>query len=145
MLKLSKSVEGVKLCCSNVPDCFCDICSNSKGIARKSSKLELVCSDVRGPMETTSLGGQRYVVSFIDSFSRFARAYIMRNKSEGLDKICQFYIDEGEPKTFASKMFRSDGGQEYDNKTFDKICFSQGIKSEIISVFSPHQNGVAEG
>ena len=87
VLKLSKSVECMKLNCSNVPGCFCDIYAenkmnrkpfNSKSIARKSSKLELVCSDVRGPMETTSLGGQRYVVSFIDSCSRFARAYFMK-------------------------------------------------------------------
>ena len=90
VLKLSKSVEDMKVNCSNVPDCFCDICaenkmnrkpSNSKGIARKS-KLELVYSDVRGPMETTSLGGQRYVVSFIDSYSRFARPRFMKIKSE---------------------------------------------------------------
>ena len=77
----------MKLNCSNVPDSFCDLCaenkmnrkpSNSKGTARKSSKLELVYSDVRGPMETTSLGGQRYVVSFIDSYNRFARAYFIK-------------------------------------------------------------------
>ena len=56
--------------------------SNSKGIARKFFKLEMVYSDVRSPMQTTSLGGQRYVVSFIDSYSRFARAYFMEKKSE---------------------------------------------------------------
>ena len=57
---------------------------------RKSSKLELVYSDVRGPMETASLGGHRYVVSFIDNYSRFARAYFMKHKSGVLEKLRQF-------------------------------------------------------
>ena len=76
---------------------------------RKSSKLELVYSVVRGPMETTSLGGHRYVVSFIDSYSRFARTYFMEHKSEVLEKFRQFYIDEGVPKRFSSLTLRSDG------------------------------------
>ena len=89
--------------------------SYSKGIARKSSELELFFSDVRGPMETSSLGGQRYVVSFIDSYNRFARAYFMKKKSNVLDKFRRFCIDEGVPKTFASMTLRSEGGKEYDN------------------------------
>ena len=111
---------------------------------RKSSNLELVCSDVRGPKETTSLGGHRYVVSFIDSYSRFARAYFMKHQSEVLEKIRQFCIDEGIPKTFSSLTLRSDGGGEYDNKAFDEFCFAPGIKREMTAPYSPHQNVVAE-
>ena len=95
-------------------------------------------------METTSLGGHRYVVSFIDSYSRFARAYFMKHKSEVLQKVRQFCIDEGVPKTFSSLTLRSDGGGEYDNKAFDKFCFAQGIKREMTAPYFPHQNGVAE-
>ena len=111
---------------------------------RKSWKLKLVYSDVRGPMETTSLGGHRYLVSFIDSYSRFARAYFLKHKSEFLEKFCQFCIDEGVPKTFSSLTLRSAGGGEYVNKAFDEFCFAQGIKREMTAPYSPHQNGVAE-
>ena len=151
--KLSKSVQGMKLHNSSFSESFCDICAanklnrkppSSKMALRKSSKLELVYSDVRGPMETTSLGGHRYVVSFIDSYSRFARSYFMKHKSEVLEKIRQFCIDEGVPKTFSSLTLRSDGGGEYDNKAFDEFCFAQGIKREMTAPYSPHQNGVAE-
>ena len=151
--KLSKSVTGMKLQNSDMSDCFCDICASSKlnrkpacskTVPRKSSKLELVYSDVRGPMDTTSLGGQRYVVSFIDSYSRFARAYFMKNKSEVLNKFRQFCIDEGVTKSFASLTLRSDGGGEYNNKAFGEFCFAQGIRREITDPYSPHQNGVAE-
>ena len=131
---------------------FCDICAenklnrkppSSKMALRKSSKLELVYSDVTGPMETTSSGGHRYVVSFIDSYSRFARAYFMKHKSEVLEKFRQFCIHEGVPKPFSSLTLRSDGGGEYDNKAFDEFCFAQGIKRELTAPYSPHQNGVA--
>ena len=111
---------------------------------RKSSMLELVCADIRGPMETTFLGGHRYVVSFIDSYSRFARASFMKHKSEVLEKFRQFCIDEGVPKTFSSLTLRSDGGGEYDNKAFDVFCFAQRIKREMTAPYSPHQNGVAD-
>ena len=143
----------MKLQNSRLSESFCDICAenklnrkppSSKMAFRKSSKLELVYSDVRGPMETTSLGGHRYVVSFNDSYSRFARAYSLKQKSEVLEKIHQFCIDEGVPKTFSSLTLRSDGGGEYDNKAFDEFCFAQGIKREMTAPYLPHQNGVAE-
>ena len=151
--KSSKSVQGIKLHNSSFSESFCDICAenklnrkppSSKMALRKSSKLELVYSGVRGPMETTSLGGHRYVVSFIDSYSRFARAYFMKHKSEVLEKFRQFCIDEVVPKTFSYLTLRSDGGGEYDNKTFDEFCFAHSIEREMTAPHSPHQNGVAE-
>ena len=61
-----------------------------------------------------------------------------------MDKFRQLCIDEGVPKTFAAKTLRSDGGKEYDNKTFDEFGFCQGIKREMTSPYTPHPNGVAE-
>ena len=86
--KLSKSVQGMKLYNSSCSESFCDICAanrlsrkppSSNMALRRSLKLELVYSDVRGPMETTFLGGHRYVLSFIDSYSPFARAYFLKH------------------------------------------------------------------
>ena len=95
-------------------------------------------------METTSLGEHRYVVSFIDSYSRFARAFSMKHKSEVFEKFRQFCIDQDVPKTFSSLTLRSDGGGEYGNKAFGEFCFAQGIEQKMTAPFSPHQNGVAE-
>ena len=150
--KLSKSVQKRKWHISSFSESFCDICAANKlnrkptssmMALRKSSKLELVLSDVRGPMETTPLGGHRYVVSFIDSYSRFVRAYFMKHKSEVLEKFRQFCIDEGVLKTFSSLTLNSDGGGEYDNRDFDEFCFAQGIKRQMTAPYSPHQNAVA--
>ena len=42
----------------------------SDGGTRATQVLELVHSDVCGPMKTLSFGGARYFVTFIDDFSR---------------------------------------------------------------------------
>ena len=137
--KITKSVQGMKLHNSSFWESFCGLCAgnklnrkppSSKMASRKSSKVELVYSYVRGPMEFTSLGGYRYVMHFIDSYSRFARAYFMKHKSEGLEEFRQFCIDEVVPKTFSSLTLRSAGGGEYDNRVFDEFCFAQGMKRE---------------
>ena len=52
--------------------------------------------------ETTFSGGNRYVLSFTDSYSCFARAYFMKHKSEVLEEVRQFCIHESVPKTFSS-------------------------------------------
>jgi len=42
----------------------------SDGGTRAAKVLEIVHSDVCGPMKTTSMGGARYFLTFIDDFSR---------------------------------------------------------------------------
>jgi hypothetical protein len=45
-------------------------------VTKASKLLEVVHSDVRGPMKTTSCGGVRYFVTFIDNFLRKTHVYI---------------------------------------------------------------------
>ena len=58
--------------------------SNAKGI------LEIIHSDVCGPMSSSSLSGYAYYVSFIDDFSRKAWIYFMKNKDEVFSKFKEF-------------------------------------------------------
>jgi negative regulator of sigma E activity len=54
---------------------------------RASKLLELVHSDVCELMKTTSHGGTRYFVIFIDNFSRKIHVYILKMKGEVFDKF----------------------------------------------------------
>ena len=55
----------------------------SKHADIKSSRpLELVHTDVCGPMKTKSIGGSVYFVSFIDDYTRYAFLYFIREKSQ---------------------------------------------------------------
>ena len=46
---------------------------------RSSEKLQLVHSDVCGPMPTESLGGHRYFVTFIYDYTRCCAVYLMKH------------------------------------------------------------------
>ena len=59
--------------------------SHSK--SRATRPLELVHSDVMGPFTPTSLGGSRYIVTFIDDYSKYVLVRPMKSKDEVLQKI----------------------------------------------------------
>jgi hypothetical protein len=93
--KLEKMVDGMNL--KEVPlHHVCEACiegkqqrtSSPKDEATKASKLlELVHSDVCGPMKTTSCGGARYFVTFIDDFLRKTHVYLSKAKGEVFNKF----------------------------------------------------------
>ena len=77
---------------------FCEHCVYGKqnrvsfptGAKRANKILELVHSDVFGPMSVPSLGKSVYYVSFIDDFSRNTWIYFLRNKSKAFDRFKEF-------------------------------------------------------
>jgi hypothetical protein len=52
---------------------------------RASSKLELVHSDICGPINPTSNGGNKYFITFTDDLTRKTWIYFMKEKSSALD------------------------------------------------------------
>ena len=52
--------------------------------------LDIVHSDVCGPMSTTSLSKYVYYVSFIDDFSRKTWIYFLKGKNEVFNKFKEF-------------------------------------------------------
>ena len=57
---------------------------------RARQKLELVHSDLCGPMKTASLGGAKYFVTFIDDFSRKVWIYLLKDKSKTFEAFKEF-------------------------------------------------------
>ncbi|MCI36864.1 copia-type polyprotein, partial [Trifolium medium] len=49
---------------------------------RTKDVLELIHTDVYGPMRTPSLNNNRYCILFIDDFSRMTWIYFIKEKSE---------------------------------------------------------------
>ena len=60
--------------------------SKAKGI------LQIIHSDVCGPMSSISLSGYAYYVSFIDDFSRNTWIYFMKNKDKVFSKFKEFNV-----------------------------------------------------
>ena len=95
-------------------------------------------------MNTLSKGGARYVLTFVDDFSRYVVAYFMKNKSEVaalLNEFKAFYENQWGERL---KCIRSDNGKEFVNKKVNDICARSGIMHQRTVPYSPQQNGVAE-
>ena len=104
---------------------------------RAKTLLEFVHSDVCGPMRTSTFGGMRYFVTFIDDKSRYCAVYLMRNKSEVFDKFVQF-VKLAENQTGSRiKVLRSDNGGEYKSTKFAKFCADRGIIQKFTPPYTP--------
>jgi len=60
------------------------------GATRATQLLEIVHTDVCGPMKTTSHGGAQYFLTFIDDFSRKTHVYLLKAKGEAFEKFKQY-------------------------------------------------------
>ena len=109
-----------------------------------SRPLELVHSDVCGPISPTSLGGNRYFVSFIDDYTRKAWIYCIKDKAEVFQKFKHFKHLAENQSGEKIKAFRSDHGGEYESKVFDTFLADNGIERSQSAPYAPNQNGVAE-
>ena len=132
---------------------FCEGCIAGKmkrkpfkavGEIRSKRKLQLVHSDVCGPMPTDSIGGNKYFVTFIDDYSRCCAVYFLKSKSEVPEKFKEFEARVFNDCSQRVSTLRSDNGGEYLSKEFRSYLKSKGIRQELTVPHSPEQNGVAE-
>ncbi len=106
--------------------------------------LELVYSDVSGPMRFPSVDDDRYYVTFIDEATHFTVLYLMKSKDEVLacfEDFCAFaHSSRGE----RVRALHSDNGGEYTSNSFKAYCREKGIAQRFTTPHSPPSNGVAE-
>jgi len=114
------------------------------GANRATKVLELVHSDVCGPMRTTSFGGAKYFLTFIDDFSRKVWVYVLKLKSEVLGRFKEWKALVENQSGHKVKVLRSDNGGEYTSKAFDDFLRMHGIARNTSAPYTPQQNGVAE-
>ena len=147
-------VEGADLSQVTVTD-TCEPCIKGK-MARKpfsgeskshkqtTRPLELIHSDVCGPMQNKSIGGSFYFVTFIDDFSRYAFVYFMREKSEVFARFKEFEALVTNQTGLSIAQLRSDNGGEYIGRDFEQYLSGRGIHHQLTVRYTPEQNGVAE-
>ena len=132
---------------------FCEACVKGKlsrkpfkpvGETRTTRKLELVHSDVCGPMHTESFGGKKYFVTFIDDYTHCCAVYFLKYKSEVLEKFRDFEALVTNQSGLKIGTLRTDNGGEYVSGEFEAYLKSKGIHHQLTVPHSPQQNGVAE-
>lgn len=145
-------IDGLRIVECGIKE-SCDICMKGKmtrlPFPQKSSSqskaaLDLVHTDVCGPMRTETPSGKRYFVTYIDDYSGFTFVHLLKHKSEVVNTMKQF-IALCENK-FGRKptTIRSDRGGEYTGGEFTDLMKSHGIQIQLTAAYSPQQNGRAE-
>ena len=145
-------VTGLKVTSPSKPDPICEPCLAGKMVAdpfppsshHSYGLLELVHSDVHGPIKVASFSGYKYWVTFIDDSGRFRAAYLMKKKSETFSCFKKFKAWAENQTGCSIKALREDKGGEYMSREFDDFCAEHGIQRQHSVRARPQQNGVAE-
>jgi hypothetical protein len=143
-------VEGMPNCTLDFDSCEHFIYGKQNRVRFPSSAtrakgiLELIHSDVFGPMPVPSLGKSVYFVSFIDYFSRNTWIYFLRKKYEVVDKFKEFKALVENQTEKEIKVLRIDNGGEFCGNEFEEFCKKCGIARKKTTPYTPQQNGVAE-
>ncbi|KAK8518050.1 hypothetical protein V6N12_033042 [Hibiscus sabdariffa] len=95
-------------------------------------------------MNTQARGGYQYFITFTDDFSRYGYIYLMRHKSEALEKFKEFKNEVQNQHGKSIKALRSYRGGEYLSQDFDELLKECGIVSQLTPPGTPQWNGVFE-
>jgi hypothetical protein len=109
-----------------------------------SGPLQLVHSDLCGPLSSPSFSGYKYFLTFIDDFSRRTWVYFLKLKSEFFDKFLAYRALVEKQSGHQIQRLRTDNGGEYVNNNFTSYYTTHGIQMQHIVPYTPHQNGVVE-
>ena len=92
--------------------------------SRSAGTLDLIHSDLCGPMSSVSLRGYEYYVTFIDDHSRKTWIYFLKSKKseEVLQRFQEFKAPMENQTRKKIRVLRSDNGGEYTSKEFDGFC-----------------------
>jgi hypothetical protein len=153
--RASKStVEGIELHARSPSECICEACifgkmsrrpfSKDSGERPKTRPLELIHTDVVGPMPTQSRKGYRYLVMFTDDATRYTYIYFLRHKSEVTMFFKQFKAEVEKIHNSSILRIRMDGGGEYSGEEFISFLRQEGIQTEPSTPYTPQQNGTSE-
>ena len=103
-----------------------------------SEVLGRVFSDLCGPMETPTLEGYWYFITFTDDFSHYTHIGFCKSK----DKAWKARAEKETGKSL--KILCTDGGGEYTSSAFNTFLAENGIKREVTNPYTPQENGVSE-
>jgi transposase InsO family protein len=111
---------------------------------RASKPLELVHSDVIGPMHIPSLNDEFYVLTLLDDYSRASQVRLLTSKADVADAL-QAMITVFETQTgYLVRRVRTDRGTEFNNASLRIFYDHRGIVPEFAPPYTPTSNARAE-
>ena len=104
---------------------------------RATCTLGLIHSDISGPMPVTSMNGSRYLLTFIDDFSRYTWIFFLKKKSKVCEKFSQLKALIENASGIKIKILRYDNGGEYVSNYLLHIFSQSGIQVQHSIPYTP--------
>jgi len=116
---------------------------------RTSAPLELIHSDLCGPMEQKSFRGCRYFMLLIDDFTKFTTVYFLKKKSDAAEsfKAYKTHVErqhQGSGKDYVIKAVHRDAGGENTGEAFQRELRRCGMEFQSTAPYTPQEDGVSE-
>lgn len=158
VLKLAKNnmVEGVNISMNNLKGYnseICSICAQTKitrlpftKVSGKVTKrpLEVVHSDICGPISPTTYDNKRYFLTFLDDYTHFSMVYLLESKNEVFKCFTEFEARVTNLTGYRIGSLYCDNGSEYCSHNFKAFCRTKGIHIRYNVPYNPETNGAAE-
>ncbi|UYV84378.1 FHDC1 [Cordylochernes scorpioides] len=151
--KLESLVDGMELNkLEKQENDVCEICIMAKQTrksfgnerSRATRPLEIVNTDLCGPIEPLTHDNKKYIMTFLDDYTHLCYVYLLSNKYEAKEYIKE-YVNEVERFLNAKvSKLRCDNGGEYANTQVKEWCKMKGIILDFTIPYTPQLNGKAE-
>ena len=95
-------------------------------------------------MHVPYANGNKYMMTFIDDYTRMCWVYLLKKKSDGFQTFKNFHtFIENVAQTHIGSLC-TDNGKEYTSNEFENYLHQHGIKHQTSVPCNPQQNEVAE-
>ncbi|KAL7290637.1 hypothetical protein TKK_0015399 [Trichogramma kaykai] len=133
----------------------CDTCALAKmervpfknDRSRSTRVLHTIHTDTMGPISPVSFpDGNKFIIVFIDDFSRYARVYCVKSKNDS-GECLENYIEHVRNLTDSTERvcyIRADNGTEFTGGKFAEVMKKEGISRDFAPPYTPELNGTAE-
>ena len=143
-LQVKESKEALTKCISCITEKAVKP-SFPRCVEQRSTKvLDIIYSDLCGPINVPSLGNNKYILIFIDDFSRYCVAYFIREKSETVEMFKEYIAMVRNKFQRAPAVLMTDNGGEYCSREMQTLMAKEGIVHVTTIAFTPQQNSIAE-
>ncbi|KAG6438793.1 hypothetical protein O3G_MSEX000229 [Manduca sexta] len=130
----------------------CTVCCEGKqarlpfplSASKSQEVLELIHTDLCGPMENKSLGHNTYFLIFVDDYSRMCFVYFLQSKHQTFKCFREFQQLVENQQSKKIKALRSDNGGEFCSSEMESHLKGCGIVHQKSIAYTPEQNGLSE-
>jgi hypothetical protein len=106
--------------------------------------LDLIHSDLMGHFMHPSINKARFVLIFVDDFSRFTWIYVLKKKSEVFQHLKDFRASVETQSRKKIKVLQTNNGGDYVNHDIHNLFHEAGIQLQHTVPYTPQKNRVVE-